>query len=171
MSRRQQGTSLIELLVILAVVGAVLGAIVLSLGGRPERLLETSARRVEALVRLACERAVLTGVDIGWRFEARGWRFGYLRREAWEPLPDDVGDELRPRDWEAGVGFELRRDAQLIDPAAEPLQPQLLCLASGEQTPFELLLWHSGAEGRWRLVGESDGSLALTPPANSERAR
>ncbi len=163
MSRRQQGFSLIELLVILAVVGAVLAAVVLSLSGRPERLLETSARRIEALVGLACERAVLTGVDIGWRFEPRGWRFGYLRRDGWEALPDDSGDELRPRTWDPGMGFELRRDALLIDPEAEPLQPQLLCLASGELTPFELLLGHSGADTRWRLVGDPDGSLALEP--------
>lgn len=163
MNTRQPGTSLIELLVILAVVGAVLGAISLSLGSRPERLLETSARRAEALVRLACERAVLTGVDIGWRFEVRGWRFGYLRRDGWEPVANDAGDELRPRNWETGMAFELRRDDLLIDPAAEPLQPQLLCLASGEMTPFALQLSHSGAQTRWQLSGEADGSLLLEP--------
>lgn len=161
MKRSRAGATLIELLVVLAVVGAVLGAITLSLGGHPSRQLETTARRIEALVGLACERAVLTGVDIGFRFEAEGWRFGYLRAEGWQPLVEDRGDELRPRAWPSGLGFSLRRDDLLIDPAAEPLQPQLLCLASAELTPFELELWHAGTDRRWRLRGESDGDLAL----------
>jgi general secretion pathway protein H len=160
-SRRGQGFSLIELLVVLAVVGAMLAAVTLSLGSRPERLLENTARRTEALLHLACERAVLTGVDIGWRFEADGWRFGFLRSEGWEEIPADVGDELRPRDWDAGIEFSLRRDDLPIDPDAEPLQPQLLCLASGEMTPFELLLGHAGTAHRWQLSGAADGALEL----------
>lgn len=161
MSARQRGLSLIELLVVLAVVGALAGALALSLGSRPERLLENAARRLQALVGLACERAVLTGVDLGFRFEAEGWRFGALRADGWKPIGDDRGDELRPRRWEDGLSFSLRRDGLEVDPAAEPLTPQLLCLASGELTPFELELTHAGSARRWRLSGSADGSLQL----------
>lgn len=155
------GFSLIELLVVLVLVGVVMAAVTLSLGSRPERLLENSARRLDALVRLACERAVLTGVDIGWRFEPEGWRFGFLRAQGWQVIGDDQGDELRPRSWESGVEFALRRDGLSIDPAADPAQPQLVCLASGELTPFELELAHAGTGRRWRLRGAADGALDL----------
>ena len=161
MSRRQHGLSLIELLVVLAVVGAMLGALTLALGGRPERLLENAARRTTALLDLACERAVLTGLDIGWRFESEGLRFGFMRVEGWQEIGDDAGDELRPRAWDAGLQFSLRRDDLAVDPDADPLQPQLLCLASGELTPFVLELSHAGTGQRWLLEGEADGNLRL----------
>jgi general secretion pathway protein H len=159
--RQRAGASLIELLVVLAVVGAVLGAVTLGLGGRADRLLETSAQRAQALVRLACERALLTGLDLGWRLESGGWRFGFLRAEGWQPIGEDRGDELRPRSWDEGVRFALRRDGVAVDPEAEPNQPQLVCLASGELSAFELELSHDGSAQTWRLRGTADGQLSL----------
>jgi general secretion pathway protein H len=159
--RQRAGVSLIELLVVLAVVGAVLGALTLGLGSRADRLLETSAQRAQALVRLACERALLTGVDLGWRLESGGWRFGFVRAEGWQPIGEDRGDELRQRPWDGGIRFALRRDGVLVDPELEPTQPQLVCLASGELSAFELELAHDGSAQRWRLRGAADGQLTL----------
>lgn len=162
--RRQAGLSLIEVLVVLVILGVLAGALTLSLGGQAERRLENEARRIQALIGLACERALLTGVDIGWRFEAEGWRFGLLRREGWVPLPASPAEELRPRPWDPGMRFSLRRQGLLLDPAADPDQPQLVCLASGELTPFELELGHEGSTLRWRLLGRGDGRLELVGP-------
>jgi general secretion pathway protein H len=160
---RQRGLSLIELLVVMAVIGAVIAGVTLSLVGSGARELENTARRTLALLQLACERAELTGVDIGWRLDAEGLRFGPLRETGWEPLGADLGDELRRRDWPPGTALALWREGEPLDPAADPAQPQLACLASGELSPFVLELRREGVAGGWRLRGELLGTLALEP--------
>jgi len=159
--RTANGASLIELLVVLIVVGVLLGAIGLALGGSGSRELETAAQRTRALVDLACARAQLTGVDVGWLADAEGLRFGYFRPQGWQVLGRDVGDELRPRPWPAGIDIDVWREGERLDPAIESGQPQFACLASGEATPFRLQLRRQGVEGVWTLQGTLDATLTL----------
>lgn len=157
----QRGLSLIELLVVMAVIGAVLVGVTLSLVGSGARELETAARRTQALLQLACERAELTGLDIGWRLDDRGLRFGPMRFDGWQPIDDDAGDELRPRPWDPGIAVALWREGEVLDLGGEPEQAQLVCLASGELSPFVLELHRAGVDGGWRLRGELVGTLTL----------
>ena len=117
----------------------------------------------KAYTQLSRERAELTGVDIGWRLDAEGLRFGPLRETGWEPLGADLGDELRQRDWPPGTALALWREGEPLEPAVDPAQPQLACLASGELSPFVLELRREGVAGGWRLRGELLGTLALEP--------
>ena len=160
-SAAQRGLSLIELLVVMAVIGAALVGVTLSLVGSGARELENAARRTQALVQLACERAELTGLDIGWRLDDRGLRFGPMRVDGWQPIDDDVGDELRPRPWDPGIAVALWREGEALELGAEPEQAQLVCLASGELSPFVLELRRAGVIGGWRLRGELVGTLTL----------
>lgn len=161
-ARPVRGFTLLELLVVAAIVALVAGMAVLASGGVGDRQLENAARRAEALVELACERAAMTGRDLGFALVEGGLRFGYLVPQGFQPVRDDPADPLRSRPWDASLRFSLLRDGEVL--AAEPDPPstaQVACFASGELTPFTLRLEAEGREGGWELTGSLAGDLEL----------
>lgn len=161
-TRRGAGFTLIEVLVVLVIVGVVVGALTLSIGGSGARELENAARRSEGLIRLACERATLTGRDIGFVALQQGLRFGYYGPAGWREVRDESSEELRARAWGEGVEVVAERDGERIDtPTDAPERPPFACLASGELTPLRLEFARAGVPGRWRLEGRLDGALEL----------
>ena len=159
---RARGFTLIEVLVMLVIIGVVIGALTLAVGGSGARELENAARRSLSLIQLACERATMSGRDIGFAPLQAGMRFGYYEIEGWRPLRDDHGDELRPRAWGDGVEVVAERDGERLETATEPPeQPPFACLASGELTPMRLEFARAGVAERWELEGSLDGRLQL----------
>ena len=173
--RRARGFTLIELLVVLVLLGVLTGLVVLGSGlaSSPARKLDDEAQRLNDLLRVLLDEAVLDNREYGVRFEAHSYRV--LRyeplRARWEPL-DDKAHELP--DWvrlsieveDQGVGLPGPQGDE-DKSAAQP--PQLLILSSGELTPFTLRL----AAGRERdvpvLLLVSDGFAA--PQLRQEQVR
>jgi general secretion pathway protein H len=161
-SARARGFTLIEVLVVLVIVAVVVGALTLSIGGSGARELENAARRQQGLIQLACERATISGRDIGFAPLQDGMRYGYYEIEGWRPLREDRNDELRPRPWGEGVEVVAERDGESLGLAAEPpADPPFACLASGELTPLRLELARAGVAERWELAGRLDGRIEL----------
>lgn len=137
----QDGLSLVELLVVMAILGAMLGAVILTLPDTSARRLDQAGQRTQALLELACERAALGGRDMGIRVSRQALGFGHFDRGQFRPVPDSPGEVLRPRRFDADLSLRLRVDGQPVAlPDALPESPQLACLASGELTPFQLEL-------------------------------
>lgn len=159
---RRGGFTLIELLVVVVIVAALVAAAALSLRGRDSRALEQAALRAEVLMELACERAALTGRDLGISLVADGLRFGYLVEGALQPLRDDPADPLRPRALGEALRLTLERDGEVLAAMDEPVtSAQIACFSSGEMTPFTLELERAGSAATWRLQGRLDASLEL----------
>ena len=159
---RARGFTLLEVLVVLAIVAVLAGIAALSVGGVGSRRVENAAKRAEALVALACERAALTGRDMGIAVLADGLRFGYLAAQGWQPVGDDPADPLRPRALGDSIRLQLERDGERVDAAIDPpAAPQLACFGSGELTPFRLTIEGEGEALRWHLDGALDGTLTL----------
>mgnify|MGYP001809533897 FL=1 len=157
---RTRGFSLIEVLVVVVILGVVVGAVALSVGGGASRELEAQATRLQALLRLGCEQSELTGRDLGMFLSRRRIEFAWRGPDRWYPLTDASREPLRSRELDAGIEWTLERDGErlgLLDDA--PADPQLLCLSSGELSPFRIELSRTDVPERWRLEGRPDGQV------------
>jgi general secretion pathway protein H len=154
--------------VVVVIMAIVISLAVLSIGttGRDAQLDEES-RRIEGLVGLLHERALLEGRDFGLRIEPAAYEFVVYdsRRDRWMML--DQEHEFRHRDLPKGVSFQLELDSQIvvIKPMDRNLKsdaapaPQLAIAASGEGTPFRLTLLRDGTASRASVDGDALGKI------------
>jgi general secretion pathway protein H len=166
---RSKGFTLIEILVVLLIIGAVISLAVLSVNstGRDSQLDEES-RRIEGLVGLLHERALLEGRDFGLRIEPAAYEFVFYdtRRNRW--LMMDQEREFRHRELPKGITFQLQLDAQtvVIKPidrnltSGDPPGPQVAIAASGEGTPFRLILQRDATQAKAVVDGDALGKVS-----------
>ena len=159
---RSRGVSLLELLVAVAILAVVTAGAALAIANAgPERRLEREARRLAALVELACERAQLTGREHGVHLSRAGYGFGFATPIGWRVLTDG---ELRPRLLDPPMALAASRDDVPLElDAGTPVEPQVVCLASGELTPFEATL--ELADASLAVRGNPDATVSVEAPA------
>jgi general secretion pathway protein H len=159
-----RGFTLLELLVVVVIIAVLAGALALAVGlATGPGVAEREARRMERLLGLACERAILSGRDYGLAIHAHGYSFAVRGAEGWMSFAAGADAVFAPRELPGGLALHLDRDGRaVLVPDEPPQQPQLGCVASGEMTPFTLEFEH-GADPRWRVVGQFDGTLRVVP--------
>jgi general secretion pathway protein H len=167
---RSKGFTLVEILVVVVIMAIVISFAILAVGtsGRDTQLDEES-RRIEGLLGLLHERALLEGRDFGMRIEPAAYEFVVYdpRRDRWMPL--DQEQEFRHRDLPKGLSFQLQLDSQVVVIKAidrslpsdqAPPGPQLAIAASGEGTPFRLTLLRDGTQAKASVDGDALGKLS-----------
>jgi general secretion pathway protein H len=175
---RSKGFTLVEILVVIVIMAIVISLAVLSIGttGRDAQLDEES-RRIEGLVGLLHERALLEGRDFGLRIEPAAYEFVVYdsRRDRWVPL--DQEHEFRRRALPKGVSFQLELDSRIV--VIKPMDrnltsdatppPQLAIAASGEGTPFRLTLLRDGTAARASVDGDALGKITRVSSDHPEK--
>jgi general secretion pathway protein H len=165
---RSKGFTLIEILVVLVIMAIVISLAVLSINttGRDTQLDEES-RRIQGLVDILHERALLEGRDFGLRIEPTGYGFVVYSadKNLWLPLSDE--HEFRHRDLPKGVSFQLELDSVTVvlkpleqglsSSDSPPPPPQVAIAASGEGTPFRLTLLRDETQARAAVNGDAFG--------------
>lgn len=175
-----RGFTLVEILVVVVIMAIVVSLAILSVhtGGRDTQLDEES-RRIEGLMGLLHERALLEGRDFGMRIEPAAYEFLVYepRRDLWMALDQD--QEYRRRSLPKGVSFQLELDSQVV--VIKPIErnpssdapapgPQLAIAASGEGTPFRLTLLRDGSTAKASVNGDALGKLTRTDTDHPEKS-
>src|ERR1700736_2032009 len=112
---RNKGFTLVEILVVVVIMAIVISIAILAVGttGRDTQLDEES-RRIEGLIGLLHERALLEGRDFGLRIEPSAYGFMVYDpiRDRWQPM--DQEHEFRHRELANGLSFQLQLDSQVV---------------------------------------------------------
>ena len=181
-SKAQQGFSLLELLVVIVIISILFTFTTLAIRGTsPEELIQTEAQRLDRLLQLASEEAILRGMEYGLEFKTSSYRFLIYTEGSWLPLEADklLRERLLPQNME----IELMIDAvdvvieeseeepeeqtlQTSDTEAgeneelekEQIKPQVFLLSSGEITPaFSVRIFMPDVETSYLVSGTLNG--------------
>ncbi|HEX2138291.1 MAG TPA: type II secretion system minor pseudopilin GspH [Woeseiaceae bacterium] len=184
----RSGFTLIELLVVVVIMGIVSAVVLLSTGLLgTDRALTEEARRLESLVELAEDEALMQGRDFGLEFLQGGYRFvehDPLSREWFEIADDEL---LRPRRLADGLDLQLFLEDRRIELKAqaadigdgeadedededgndnagndeEDYAPHVLILSSGDVTPFDLTITRASDQAEVVLATSETGELEI----------
>ncbi|MEO5341904.1 MAG: type II secretion system minor pseudopilin GspH [Gammaproteobacteria bacterium SHHR-1] len=154
-----KGFTLLELMVSLFIVGILMGTLLLRIGDSSEQRLEMEAKRLQALLQLASEEAVMTSRELGLELFTGAYGFVLREGDAWVRLEQD--SQLRQRELPPGIDLELELEGEPIRLLAQadpdrPL-PQILIDSSGELPLFCI-----------RLRSEKGRGIELQPDLHGE---
>jgi general secretion pathway protein H len=160
-----RGFTLLEVLVVTAIIAVMASFAVLSIGSRAlDDRLDNEARRLKELLSLAADEATLQGVDLGFLQTRGGYAFLTLKDGKWSPA--EAGP-LREREMTEPFYLTLRIEGRAVAPydpedKKSELKPQVLLLSSGESMEFELAVRARDYKPHYVLEGDAMGRLALT---------
>jgi general secretion pathway protein H len=171
----QSGFTLIEMLVVVVIIGIVISSVTLSIHtqDRGEQM-ETEMQRIQALLKMAREEAVMQDEDIALKVGENSYSFEVLGEKGWEPITDDQifrerkivdGTELALKVDNLEINFGQQQAAAGEDKIPPP---RIFILSSGEIMPFELILRTQDQTLQYSLKADQDGTIKLITPDTSQ---
>jgi general secretion pathway protein H len=121
--RRNNGFTLVELMVVLVIVGLMSAAVVLALPD-PRGGLVAEAETFAARTRAAQERAIMDNRSVAVRLTPAGYSFEMASKGTWQPI---VERPFGPAQWTEGTGLVAATDRIVFDSTGftEPLDVSL----------------------------------------------
>lgn len=140
LSNRVKGFTLLELLVVIVIISILFTYATLAIrGSSPEELIQQEANRLDRLLQLALDEAVLRNTEYGIELSSRGYRFLYYEENKWRPMEQDKQLRERELPHEMLIELSIEQTDVVIDSSSidddKKLQPQVFLLSSEEITP------------------------------------
>jgi general secretion pathway protein H len=186
---RSSGFSLLEMLVVVFIIGILVTMATLSIGTTGgDRELDQEVERLQALIGLAGEEALMQGRELGLRFYPDHYEFS---TESWETTEVEEitttvakwrllqGDEmLKTRNFATDIVIELMIDDRNVILKNKPekknqqkngesededddYEPQIFIYSSGDISPFSIRMRRRFNDEGLTLTVEGDGSSEL----------
>jgi general secretion pathway protein H len=171
---RARGFTLIEILVVVAIIAVISVGVLLSvnLTGRDHDL-ETESDRLLALFNYAREQAELQTREYGVRFDDDGYEFLTYdnRRGLWRDVTED--DALIPRKLPDGLDVKLTVEARpvVLKRPADPKTktPQVMIFSNGDLTTFAATLERDGGVRSITVDEDQKGDVTEEPMVEEKR--
>jgi general secretion pathway protein H len=172
--RRVRGFSLMEIMVVIAVIGLVTAMVMIQFSGSSrDSQLDQEAERLDALFAYVREQAELQTRDYGFRINERGYSFVVFDVIANEWRLAEEDDALRERQFPEGIkplvvveGRSVVLDSRKKD--IEDFAPHVLVFANGDVSSFEVSLRREGSDLKARIYTDEQTNIRLLLPGEVE---
>lgn len=157
--RRPAGFTLLEMLVVVAIIGIILTFAMLAIGGdRRAEELERESRQFAELLRMGSEQALLRGEEWAVQLAPEEYRFLVYTDAGWMVLTDDELFRARALARDTRLEVELEGRELALETTRE-IKPTLLLYSSGETSPFIAVFAADATEQRYRVQADARGGV------------
>ena len=169
---RAHGFTLLELMIVIVIVSILFTFATLTIrSNSPEELIEKEAHRLQRLIQLALEEAVLKNTEYGLEFKSNSYRFLTYTDDQWRAirgdkllrqreLPEEMEIELAIEQTDIIIGdtAEANDEDSELEDEEKKAKPQVFLLSSEEITPeFSARFTLHGIETSYIVSGYIDG--------------
>ncbi len=149
---RTTGFTLLEVMVVVAIISVMLVVVRISLPDRAADALKLEAQRFVHTLNDCRDTAILSGSPAGIRIAAD--RYGVERyQRGWRALPAQLGNTTRVLPDEVELKVPPARGAKPVS------GPAVVCLPSGETRIANIILSHRRERGHYRFEDNVDGEF------------
>ena len=165
---RAHGFTLLELMIVIVIIAILFSFATLTIrSSSPEDSIKEEAQRLNRLIELVLEEAILKNTEYGLEFKQNSYQFLTYTGDEWQTISDDK--LLRQRELPDEMEIELAieqtdviiketTEATNEDGEKEELKPQVFLLSSEEITPeFSARFTLRGIETSYIVSGSIDG--------------
>ncbi|MBO6506173.1 MAG: prepilin-type N-terminal cleavage/methylation domain-containing protein [Kordiimonadaceae bacterium] len=143
--RADRGFSLVEVMMVVAIIGLMASAVVLSLPNESRDVRQSMSRLEHAFIALSRD-SVLSGRVIGVVFSRGGFETVALSDDGWTLANGTLKPEARR--WQSLILASLQVEGADVSFAATALEPQIWFLPTGEHPSYELSFEGAGTRAK-----------------------